>query len=341
MKKHINIPIFIPHLGCPNNCVFCNQRKISGTLCFDKTNVRREIDSAIKTIDLENSEVQIAFFGGSFTGIDRNDMIYLLSLAKEYIDMGIISSIRLSTRPDYINDEILDILSFYGVKTIELGIQSMSDKVLSASGRGHSSEISENSCRLIKNYGFELIGQMMTALPGSSPEDEINTAKKLVDLNVDGSRIYPTMVFAETELESMTKKGLYTPPMLDKLIERTEGAFAVFAEAGIPVIRIGLQSSDGLGEADGITYGAYESAMGEMVISRYYYKKLQSLLNAEGKDKLYGKNLTIYCAPKQTSKIIGQHKENKLKIQNEYNIKTQKVLEKNDIMLYNILISYK
>ncbi|MBR6513867.1 MAG: radical SAM protein [Clostridia bacterium] len=337
--RHINLPIFIPHLGCPNDCVFCNQRKISGTMCFNKTGVKNEIDTFLDTVDRDKCEVQLAFFGGSFTGIDRDDMLYLLGIAKEYIDRGLISSVRLSTRPDYINAEILDILAAHGVKSIELGIQSMSDKVLSACKRGHTADISKQACRMIKERGFELIGQMMTALPCSTPEDELNTALNLVSLGVDGARIYPTMVFSGTELEKIFKQGDYAPPTLDELIERTANVFSVFAKQGIPVIRIGLQASDGLGEADGIVAGAYEAAMGEMVISRYYMNLIIPLLD-QIKDKVTGKELIIYCAKGEISKVIGHKQANKMKILSEYNVKKLKILEKEELMVYNISIDY-
>ncbi len=337
--RHINLPIFIPHLGCPNDCVFCNQRKISGTMCFNKTNVKRDIDSFLETVDTNNCEVQLAFFGGSFTGIDRQDMLYLLDIAKSYIDIGLISSVRLSTRPDYIDEEILEILESHGVRSIELGIQSMSDKVLSDCKRGHTADISRQACKLIKSRGFELIGQMMTALPSSTPEDEYNTAAELVRLGVDGARIYPTMVFSGTELENLYRQGNYTPPGLDELTDRTEAAFSVFADSGIPVIRIGLQASDGLGEADGIVAGSYEAAMGEMVMSRYYFKKLTGLLDPV-KNEIAGKDLTVFCRKGEISKVVGQRQANKLKILNEYNVKKLKVLEKDGIVLYNISIDY-
>lgn len=337
--RHINIPIFIPHLGCPNDCVFCNQRKISGTMCFDKRNVKEEIESFLSTVDTEFCDVQLAFFGGSFTGIDREDMLYLLEVGKEFIDKGAISSIRLSTRPDYIDHETLMILKEHGVSTIELGIQSMSDKVLSACKRGHSADTSRTACRMIKEFGFELIGQMMTALPSSAPEDEINTANELLELDVDGARIYPTMVFSGTELEQIYKNGGYIPPSLDELIERTESVFSVFCKGGVPVIRIGLQSSDGLGDEDGIVAGAYESAMGEMVISRYYYKKIASLLESF-KDDLTGAELTVYCPKGEISKVIGHNRRNKLKILSKFNVKKFKVLEKEDILLYNVIVNY-
>ena len=196
MKSHRNIPIFVPHLGCPNMCVFCNQKKISGHEKADFSSVKDEIEKALETVPAD-CEVQIAFFGGSFTGIDREDMIYLLETAKEFIDRGRVDSIRLSTRPDYIDEEILDILLKYKVKTIELGIQSMDDGVLLKSGRGHTAKDTERACALINSYGFELVGQMMTALPGSAPEKEIYTAKRICEMGAKGARIYPTVVVGD------------------------------------------------------------------------------------------------------------------------------------------------
>ena len=178
MKKHANIPIFIPHYGCPNACVFCNQVRITGKPSFTEESVRAEIDLALKTIGNDISDIEIAFFGGSFTAIPRNEMLTLLSISDEYLKNGSVSSVRLSTRPDAINEEILDILKSHGVGTIELGIQSTSQSVLSVCKRGHTAEDSRNACELIKKYGFNLIGQMMTGLPRSTPEDEMQEPKK-------------------------------------------------------------------------------------------------------------------------------------------------------------------
>ena len=163
MKKHINIPIFIPHLGCPNDCVFCNQRTISGRQSFDVSTVVSQIEEALSTVSQE-IKCEIAFFGGSFTGIDRELMIYLLSAAKRYVDSGRVSGIRLSTRPDYIDRERLDILRSYSVSAVELGLQSMDDEVLAASKRGHTARCAEEACALIKEYGFVLGGYASSAL---------------------------------------------------------------------------------------------------------------------------------------------------------------------------------
>ncbi len=316
--RHRNIPIFIPHLGCPNSCVFCNQRSISGKNEFDRKNVRCEIERALETID-RDCECEIAFFGGSFTGIDRELMIYLLETAEEYVKGGRVSSIRLSTRPDYISEEILTILSRYSVKNIELGIQSMSDKVLKSSMRGHTSADSVKACRLVKSYGFKLVGQMMTGLPSSNVEDELETARIISSLGADGARIYPTMVFAKTKLEEMLKMGEYTPPSLSSAIERTAAVYKIFLKNGISVLKVGLHAGEALYSENGISAGSYHPAMGELVEGRVF----RDILEAEliGSEPLCGKTLTVYVSPSFLSKAIGQRGCNRDYFISKYNLK--------------------
>ena len=337
--KHKNIPVFIPHLGCPNDCVFCNQRSISGTRDFDVKKVSFIIEEALSTIDITSTELQLAYFGGSFTGIDRDDMMYLLSIGKSYIYKGIISSIRISTRPDYIDREILDILRGYGVGAIELGIQSMSDRVLRGTGRGHTADDSRRACRLIKEYGcFELVGQMMVSLPFSSPEDDRETARKIIEMGANKARIYPTMVFESTPLASMLRSGVYTSPSLESSVDLCADIFELFHESNIEVIRIGLAESEGLHSESGIAAGAYHPAMGELVLGEYYRRLIDRLLKKYDRSELKGKELLISCAKGETSKVIGQKSINKSYLYNEYNVKRVKVIENNDILLYNILI---
>ena len=335
-KRHVNIPIFIPHLGCPNNCVFCNQRTISGHGDFKIESVREEIESALATLD-GNTEREIAFFGGSFTGIDRELMISLLDLAESYVTKGLVGEIRLSTRPDYIDDEILNILSRYSVKTIELGLQSMRDDVLCASKRGHDSECALRACRAIKERGFSLIGQMMIGLPKSSAEDEIYTAELICKSGADGARVYPTVVFAETELAEMMRCGEYEPLDTDSAVERTKNALAVFDSYGVPCIRVGLCASENLRDASLAIAGATHSAIGEMAMSELYYERICGELDARG---VSGGSLVIYVARGATSKAIGQKKKNKEKICKKYCLESLKVLEKNEILGYNIILEY-
>ncbi len=332
--KHVNIPVFIPHLGCPNNCVFCNQKRISGKSSFNKQEADSIIKNALSTIDKTRCETEIAFFGGSFTGIDRNDMIYLLEVANKYIRCGDVTSIRLSTRPDYIDDEILSILKKYGVKTIELGLQSMDDEVLKISKRGHTSQQAINACKKIKEAGFDLIGQMMIGLPGSTLEKELYTAKIIARL-CDGARIYPTVVLKETELCDMAKNGFYTPLDIEDAIMRTGETLSLFAETGKPVIRIGLQSGSELFDPNVVYGGNYHSSIGELAENYVYYKIICEKIRTLNTD-LNQKTLVIYCSKGSISKIVGQKKINKIKLTNNFGIKYLKVVEKDDIVGYNV-----
>ena len=336
--RHVNIPIFIPHMGCPNTCVFCNQRSISGKMSFDISSVKKEIDEALSTVKKEDS-VEIAFFGGSFTGIDRSLMIDLLSLAQKYIDAGVVSSIRLSTRPDYIDGEILDILSSYSVGTIELGLQSMDDAVLEKSKRGHSSECAERACRMIKKRGFSLIGQMMIGLPDSTVEKEIYTAKKICEMGADGARIYPTVVFYQTELCQMMQSGAYTALSNDEAVYRTKEALKIFVEKGVPCIRVGLQSGENLSDESHVAGGANHSAIGEMAMSAIYLDKICEQIDNQSPEKIPSKIL-VYCPKGEISKIVGQKRKNIEKICQKYGIKSVKVLEKDELLSYNIIIDF-
>ena len=336
--RHINIPIFIPHMGCPNMCVFCNQRSISGKMSFDISIVENEIEQALSTTKSDDF-VEIAFFGGSFTGIDRKLMCDLLSLAQKYINSGRASSIRLSTRPDYIDNEILDILSSFSVGTIELGLQSMDDEVLAKTKRGHSSACAEKACKKIKERGFSLIGQMMIGLPASTIEKEIYTAKKICELGADGARIYPTVVFYQTELCDMMQSGVYSPLLNEEAVERTKEALKIFVENNVPCIRVGLQSGENLSDETHVAGGANHSAIGEMAMSALYFDKIcKELDKIESKEM--PQNINILCAKGEVSKIVGQKRKNIEKICQKYGIKRVKVLEKNELLSYNIIIDF-
>ena len=325
-------------MGCPNMCVFCNQRSISGKPSFDIANVEREIEEVLSTVKGDDF-VEIAFFGGSFTGIDRDLMISLLSLAQKYIDRGLVSSIRLSTRPDYISDEILDILSSYSVGTIELGLQSMDDDVLFASKRGHTSRDAERACAMIKERGFSLIGQMMVGLPESNVEKEIATARKICEMGADGARIYPTVVFYDTELCSMMQSGVYNALSNNEAVYRTKEALKVFAEQNVPCIRVGLCSGENLSNDELVAGGANHSAIGELAMSALYFDKICEYLDSFLDDKI-PENITILGPRGEISKIVGQKRKNIEKICQKYHIKRIKVLEKNELLRYNIIIDF-
>ena len=313
--RHVNIPIFIPHLGCPNQCVFCNQRSISGVKKFDPENVRAEIDRALETIEAD-AEVEIAFFGGSFTGIDRELMVELLEIGYSYIKAHRVKSLRCSTRPDYINEEIIGILKRYGVKTVELGLQSSCNCVLEKSKRGHYFEAEEKSCRLIVKSGLELIGQMMIGLPGSDLDSELETARFIINAGARGARIYPTVVFRETKLCQMTYDGEYTPLGLDDAIFRSARVLSLFVDAGVEVIRIGLQASEGLESKDSYVAGPNHPALGELIIGEYYYEKILNILS--GANIAFDEPITVLVKPGSLSKAIGQNRKNKTRLQAVY-----------------------
>ena len=324
MKKriHRNIPIFIPHLGCPNTCVFCNQRSISGKQSFSPESVREEIDAALATIPCD-AEVEIAYFGGSFTGIERDLMIYLLELAKEYVDnrrerCARIVGIRMSTRPDYMNDEIMEILSHYPVKTIELGLQSMSDRVLAVSKRGHSAQDAERACKMIVDAGYSLIGQMMIGLPEATLSDELYTAQKICDMGASGARIYPTVVLHGTELAEMAKRGEYPMLSVDGAVSRSKEVLKIFEHHGVECIRIGLCASDNLGDESHVLGGANHPALGELVMGEAYFDRMCAdaeilIKNAQGEGVI-----CFYVPRGELSRAIGQRGKNKKRLEERF-----------------------
>ncbi len=337
MKKHVNIPIFIPHYGCPNDCVFCNQRKITGKPCYDRDSVIAEISQALSTIDKDKTEIELAFFGGSFTAIPENEMLGLLAISDIFLSNGKISSVRLSTRPDAINSRILQILASHGVKTIELGLQSFSDTVLLASKRGHTSYHSEQACRLIKANGFTLIGQMMVGLPSSTVDDEIYTANKICELGCDGARIYPTVVFPDTELDKMKLRGEYTPLTIEDAINRSAEVFSIFAENDVPVIRIGLCANETL--TSDIYLENYHPSIGELIINKFYLTKMQSTLTIF--EDLVGKTACFTVAKGKISQAVGQKRANVLALKKQFNLKDVIIKENDEIRAFSLLVDIK
>ena len=322
MKKHINVPIFIPHVGCPNDCVFCNQRKISGKMRFDKASVRRELDEAFSTVD-GTIPAQIAYFGGSFTGIERSEMTELLGIANEYIEAGKCDSIRISTRPDYISREILEILKAYRVSSVELGIQSTDEAVLTACRRGHTKEDSFRAAALIKEYGMEFIGQMMVGLPFGTEENERRTALDICRMGADGARIYPTVVFEETALEGLMRNGTYLSLTTEDSVDRAANALGVFLEHDVPVIRIGLQSGEALEQGIGVAAGGYHPAVGELAYARCFRDMLEGALS---KEQTAGRLAVVRVHPSDVSKVIGQRGANRTYLTEKFLLKGFRVL---------------
>ena len=312
-----NIPIFVPHKGCPFDCVFCNQRRITGSV-KDVTadTVTETIDTYLKTIgDTKNAKIEAAFFGGSFTGIPIEEQTSLLSAAYKYVKAGVIDGIRLSTRPDYIDTEILDNLKKYDVTTIELGVQSMDDEVLLKSGRGHTAEDVKKAARLIKEYGFTLGLQMMTGLPGDTNEKSVYTAEEIIKLQPEIVRIYPTLTIKDTRLEEMYNSGEYKPQSVNEAAELCKTLLLMFESNDIKVIRLGLQSTDEICENGSVIAGPVHSAFGEIVESAVYY---DLILGAIGDSRDCA--VTVAVNEREVSKAVGNKRRNILKIKNERNI---------------------
>ncbi len=308
MKKG-NISIFVPHLGCPQQCSFCNQKTITGKQTQPTAeDVKNAVTTALKR---KGYEYEIAFFGGSFTAIDMEYMQKLLTAAAECVDGERIKGIRISTRPDYIDDEVLDLLKAHKVTAIELGAQSMDDEVLKANMRGHSAEDVENAAKLIKSHGFELGLQMMTGLYLDTDEKAHQTAKKLIALQPDTVRIYPTVVLKGTYLAELFDKELYKPQTVDDAAALCTELLPMFEEAGIRVIRLGLHASDDIKK--NMVAGAYHESFGEIVQSRFMLNKV--LAYPPG-------NYEIRVNPRSVSKLKGNQKRNAYFLMEQgYNIK--------------------
>ena len=275
--------------------------------------MRAEIEQVLSTLTPAD-KAEIAFFGGSFTGIDRGLMCRLLDLAQSYVDAGSVQSIRLSTRPDYISDEILSVLLRYSVKTVELGLQSMDDAVLLSCRRGHTAAQAESACRAVVEAGFDLVGQMMIGLPGATPESELQTAQKIYDLGASAVRIYPTVVFYDTPLCEMTQHGLYAPLSVKEAVERTAPVLQLFRARAIPCIRVGLCATESLTSPEAVLAGPNHPALGEMILGECLYQKVKEKVLQSG---LEGQRIILEVPPRELSATVGQHRCNIEKLQRE------------------------
>jgi histone acetyltransferase (RNA polymerase elongator complex component) len=289
MKKHAIIPVFIPHRGCPHDCVFCNQRKITARTDFvTPEDARKIIDTWLTTLRPadtdpnvaggERNTVEAAFYGGSFTGLDIEEQSAFLEVTYEYKKKGLIDKVHLSTRPDYIDREILDNLKRYSVDTIELGVQSFDDEVLRLSNRGHSSEDVYRAVSLIQEYGFELGIQLMIGLPGDSAQTCIMSALKTAEIRPSLARLYPTIVLDDTELYNMYKSGAYEPLSREEAVYRTKEMYKILDDAGITIMRVGLKSTEIIGEGGAINGGTYHPAFRQLVEGEIAKERIEPLL---------------------------------------------------------------
>lgn len=312
------IPIFIPHLGCPHLCTFCNQKKISSTSKIPDREEIIKLAEDYKRVS-PDKDFDLAFYGGSFTAIKEEEQEYYLQTAAYLKEKKMIKKIRFSTRPDAINHEVLQRAARYKVDIIELGLQSMQDTILHQAERGHRAEDSIRAVALIREYDFSLGLQIMPGLKGDNRQTIEDTFLKVIDLKPDFVRIYPTLVIRGTKLAEEYLEGSYQPFDLEEMVDIVAWACTSFNEAGIKVIRMGLQDSDNLHPDKDLLAGPWHPAFGEMVFARIYQKELSKII--EGKKPTSGSEIIIRINPQEESKVRGQKNKNIKFLEEKYQIK--------------------
>mgnify|MGYP002554247286 CR=1 FL=1 len=322
MKKEYIIPIFVPHLGCKKCCTFCNQRKISGEQKqVTAEDVKNTIEYYLKNFKSSDNYVEVAFFGGSFTAIDRNIQEELLTAVQPYIKNKKVNSIRLSTRPDAIDKDILNFLKKNHVKTIELGVQSTNNYILARCKRGHNFEDVKKASKLIRWYGFNLGHQMMVGLPESTKLDDINTAKQLIKLKPKMVRIYPVLVIKNTKLEKDYNSGKYNPLTVVQAVEICKELVKIFANKKIDVIRIGLQPTDTISSPQNknseVVAGPFHPAFRQLVESGMWYDVILTKIK---KLNIKVKEVEVAVNPIDVNNVVGQKKENIKNLKEIYDV---------------------
>ena len=308
-NSHYIIPIFVPHEGCPHDCVFCNQNSITGTSTkVDATFVERTVNEYLKTIKKDDAIIEVSFFGGTFTAIKMEKQIELLTVAKRFKDNNKIKFIRLSTRPDYIDDNILINLKKYSVDIIELGVQSLDDDVLLQSGRGHTSLDVEKASKLIKQYGFILGHQMMIGLPGDNINKDIETAKGVIALKPDICRIYPALIIKDTQMERMYIDKKFNPYSLTQAINISKIMYIMMVANKINVIRIGLQPTEEISEGNDLIAGPFHPAFRELVEGSIYNDLLHDAIVKNFKKNFTINKVLVKINPKDISKLYANGK---------------------------------
>ena len=282
---HLIVPIFIPNQGCPHRCIFCEQERITSQVGgpVDGQHVKKALDRSLQTNDFSSRlNTEVAFFGGTFTRLSTGRIRELLEAVSPYIQKGLFHSIRVSTRPDALDEERLDLMKSYGVTTVELGAQSMDNNVLSISQRGHTAEDTINAVRFLRAWDFRVGIQLMPGLPGDSEEKIHSTVSKVITLKPDMVRLYPTLVIQGTELACLYREGRYRPMSLEKAVHVCIESCARLEAKDIPVIRIGLMSSPTLLQKGQIIAGPWHPAFGFLVRSGIHQKGIEQDLPKPG-----------------------------------------------------------
>ena len=315
--KHVIIPIFLTYKGCPKRCIFCNERIIAGDYPdrISEDFFHRTVNPCVKGAGKTGAAIQIAFYGGNFTGIERGYQEELLELAEKYIAMGVVNSIRISTRPDYIDRECIEFLKQYSVKTVEIGAQSMNDEVLNLSKRGHTSAQVRSALGLLKENGFETGVHLMAGLPGDTKDGFYHSVEETMKLRPDTVRLHPTIVFKDTPLAQAYLNGEYRPLSMDEAIELCKYALIRFGEEDIPVIRLGLQHTFHMETRENIVAGPYHPAFRSLVEGSIFLEMARNLLTRAGKD---GKEAVFFLSPKDVSNFRGMKNRNIKTLDDEF-----------------------
>ncbi|SKC87113.1 elongator complex protein 3 [Maledivibacter halophilus] len=337
-KKNYIIPIFVPHHGCPFDCVFCNQKKITGIdTPLTGAQIQKQIEDYVESIgEKKDKHIEIAFFGGSFTGININKQREFLQIASKWRRTGYVDDIRLSTRPDYINKEILLNLKENDVSIIELGVQSLKDEVLRKSSRGHSARDVLIASKLIRKMGFKLGLQMMIGLPGDSFEKSLYTAEKIISYCPDFVRIYPTLVVRGTELEKLFLQGHYIPLDIDEAVLICKEIYKLFYKNNIPIIRIGLQPTDNIMEGKDVIAGPFHPAFRQLVEAEVFKEAIVNSIDLH-KNKI--NKLEFMLNPKAISNLVGIKKENLIYFKSRYNVDSIKITKDSGILKNKVRIN--
>lgn len=332
------IPLFIPHMGCPHQCIFCNQQSITGKSVQTLTpeQIYREINRFLKYGKKRPSTTQIAFFGGSFLGLEKETILSLLGAALPFVQKTEADSIRFSTRPDTVSRETLDLLNGFPVSTVELGVQSMNDKVLDAAGRGHRAADTVAAAGLLKQRGYQLGLQMMVGLPADDGGGAMETARRIVALQPDFVRIYPTLVLKGSALAGRYHSGRYHPMGLAACVTLVKRLYLYFNTHHIPVVRMGLQASDGLTRAGDLIAGPYHPAFGHLVHGEIVLDTISSAL-----DRMEQRpdSLTITTHPTMISRVQGLNKKNIRRLKHTFDLKKIALLQSTDIDKNHLLVA--
>lgn len=312
--RHSNIPIFLPQLACPHQCIFCNQNHISS-----QTNVptphetQTIIERNLATIP-QNYDIQIAFFGGSFTCLPLGTQESYLQVAQPFIKNGSVSGIRISTRPDYIDDDILSMLKRYHVTDIELGAQSTNNTVLKLSGRGHDRNAIQKASKRINAHGFQLGLQMMLGLPGDTLETALQTARDIITFGAKTTRIYPTLVVADTPLAKLYTQGKYTPLTLSEAVTWTSRIYTLFVEKNITVLKVGLHPNKDFTSNKYLLAGPFHPSFKELVLTELWNKRFENLMQNDCKIK----NISIFVPKDEINNAIGYDSKNRNELLQSY-----------------------